>query len=248
MGTWSANSWANLGSWRGYLGWDRTPSDLFTPVDISGCILWLRSDLGVTKVANIVSAWADQSGQGNNFTQGTDANKPTYTAGAINGYPALVFDGNDYLDSSMAANQPATVYIVSQLDDGSGTGEYLCDGDDATDRWVIGYDLATGNQLVLFAGTVLADATYPADANYHIFEGIFNGASSSIKYDDATAVVGAGGAANISGWRLGADRVLGAGFFLDDGGIAEVIVYNSVLSTGNKALIQSYLNTRYNIY
>lgn len=52
-----------------------------TPSEIGSCILWTRSDLGVTTVTgNKVSAWTDQSGQSNNLTQGTDANRPVLTA------------------------------------------------------------------------------------------------------------------------------------------------------------------------
>jgi hypothetical protein len=44
----------------------------FKPTDIGGCVLWLRSDLGITATHNppqngdAVSAWADQSGLSNN--------------------------------------------------------------------------------------------------------------------------------------------------------------------------------------
>jgi hypothetical protein len=41
---------------------------------------WLRSDIGVTPNTNGsgVSAWTDQSGNGNNFAQGTAADRPIF--------------------------------------------------------------------------------------------------------------------------------------------------------------------------
>jgi hypothetical protein len=53
-------------------------------------VLWLRSSLGIT-IGTGVSAWADQSGYGNNFVQATGGLQPTYTAvnGNFNGQPSV---------------------------------------------------------------------------------------------------------------------------------------------------------------
>jgi hypothetical protein len=52
--------------------------------------LWLRADLGIT-IGTGVSAWADQSGYGNTFTQATGGLQPTYTAvnGNFRGQPSV---------------------------------------------------------------------------------------------------------------------------------------------------------------
>ena len=52
----------------------------FTPASLSGLILWLRGDMGITLAGAKVSAWADQSGNGNDFAQGVDADRLTYAA------------------------------------------------------------------------------------------------------------------------------------------------------------------------
>jgi lysophospholipase L1-like esterase len=48
------------------------------PTDITNCVLWLKSDTGITEAdaAGRVSAWADQSGAGNNFAQATATAQP----------------------------------------------------------------------------------------------------------------------------------------------------------------------------
>jgi hypothetical protein len=70
------------------------------PTSISNIAAWWRSDLGITLNGSTVSAWADQTGNGHHWTQGTAANQPTYTAGQLNGQPGVVFDGsNDYMDA-----------------------------------------------------------------------------------------------------------------------------------------------------
>jgi hypothetical protein len=55
--------------------------------------LWLRSDVGVTVSSGKVTQWDDQSGNGANFVQGTDAIRPVYTAanGSFAGKPSLDF-------------------------------------------------------------------------------------------------------------------------------------------------------------
>lgn len=51
----------------------------FTPAMLGGLVLWLDNTL-VTLNGSDVSAWPDQSGAGNHFTQGTPSLQPAYVA------------------------------------------------------------------------------------------------------------------------------------------------------------------------
>lgn len=65
--------------------------------------LWLRADQGVTVDGSgtNVTIWADQSANGNDARQGTAVNQPDLVSNAVNGMPALRFDGSfDYLQST----------------------------------------------------------------------------------------------------------------------------------------------------
>ncbi len=64
--------------------------------------LRLKSTAGVTESSGAVSQWNDQSGAGRNFTQSTEANKPTYSATSFNGRPGITFDGSTDLLTSTA--------------------------------------------------------------------------------------------------------------------------------------------------
>lgn len=69
--------------------------------------------VGVTDVSGACSAWADQSGNGWNATQGTAASRPTITT--ADGYASLYFDGtNDSLINTgiTAVAGPRTIYAV----------------------------------------------------------------------------------------------------------------------------------------
>lgn len=92
---------------------------LWTPAAITTA-LWLdAADAStVTTVSGAVSQWNDKSGNGRNFTQGTAANRPAYTASALNGLPAVTPDGsNDWLTGPVVfpGTTPDDYYIVAVL-------------------------------------------------------------------------------------------------------------------------------------
>jgi hypothetical protein len=90
---------------------------------------WWRSDLGVTlRAGAFVSAWADQSGNGNDAAQSTEALQPAYSAtSGPGGRPGIEFDGagdllniadNDNLDPGVGSFLHV---VVGQFVTGSGS-------------------------------------------------------------------------------------------------------------------------------
>ena len=67
----------------------------FVPTDIAGLQLWLRADDIAQSDNTAVSAWADQSGSGNNAAQATGGLQPTYQTSEVNGHSVVRFDGTD---------------------------------------------------------------------------------------------------------------------------------------------------------
>ena len=62
-------------------------------------ILWLDANNLSLNDGDPVSTWADTSGNGNNATQISASNQPTFNTNVLNGFPAITFDGsNDYLN------------------------------------------------------------------------------------------------------------------------------------------------------
>lgn len=97
--------------------------------------MWLRSDLGITLAGSVLSAWADQSGNGLSFTA-AGAGRPTYDSSDADAgnYPSVGFDGTDDLMTSTAvlsdiATASAFEWYVAGVVDAIGTtgASYDCD-------------------------------------------------------------------------------------------------------------------------
>jgi hypothetical protein len=91
--------------------------------------LWLRADAGTSTTTDgqPVSAWNDQSGNGNNATQTTSANQPLFIASEplANNRPVLRFDGsNDWMQTGThITDNVGTLMIVARKT--AGFGGYL---------------------------------------------------------------------------------------------------------------------------
>ncbi len=102
---------------------------------ISGSLqLWLKSDTGVTADGSgFVSNWADQSGNGNDASQGSSSLQPKLIANGMGLKPSIRFDGTgDYMQSAWtstllgSAPSEATVFFMfkPRNDDGNRNFEY----------------------------------------------------------------------------------------------------------------------------
>jgi hypothetical protein len=70
-------------------------ADASSQVSRKGLALWVRADQGVTLNGSAVSAWADGSGSDRHAVQPVPAQQPTFVPDAVQGHPALRFDGVD---------------------------------------------------------------------------------------------------------------------------------------------------------
>lgn len=71
------------------------------PTDVADLRIWLKADAGITSSAGSVSTWANQASAGGSAGQTNAAKQPVLTTSAINGLPAVTFDGvDDWLQGS----------------------------------------------------------------------------------------------------------------------------------------------------
>lgn len=235
-------------------------ANAFVPTNVAGCKLWLRGDLGVTQSGGTVSLWADQSGNANDYSQGTAANQPTFTASAINALPGLSFDGtNDVLTSSFQISGAKTIFMVRKLSSVPGAGAFftpwnLNSGSLESEEIYVN---SAGYQPTSFAhdrsGLITVLGTADAlDTAAHVeqqtYDGGTNTSASSYteRLDATTQTVVTSSLFGVPG--LGASLGARANNSLNYAGIiAEFIVYDTALSGANLTLVRNYLGARYGI-
>lgn len=219
----------------------------FLPTDISNIEFWYdASDTStITKASDLVSAWNDKSGQGNNLAQATGTNQPLWVDSVQNGKPVIKFDGVDNFmtGTTVATTQPTTFLIVAKMSVDIFDSETVFDtvSDGATSRQVMGSDFDE-NILIWYAGI---SGTYtPLDStNFKTYNGILNGATSYLRQQGVEVIAdfdaGAGVLNGITvGQAYGGSQV-GAPW------IAEFICYNKTLTAQEIIDIEAYLTNKW---
>jgi hypothetical protein len=235
-----------LGSRGGAAAW--------SPLDLGSTLkLWLRGDLGITLNGGDVSAWADQSGNGQHFTQATGAQQPLYVASGISSMPSVAFTAanNDFLASTgFPALTAGHVFIVMQsiADPPPGHpdlgGLWLFDDTGANDSHI---PFSDGNVYDCFGTTVRKTTVNPAPSftSPRIYA-VKSAANVWANYLDGVLLWDLGGGSNTVSFpatpRLGRSQNV-----YHNGSIAEVILCDAVQSAGNETDILDYLGARYTI-
>jgi hypothetical protein len=218
---------------------------VFTPTDVSNCVLWLRPDMGLTVVGSGVDTWNDQSGAGMVMRQTDDAKRMPLTSSDA-GYGNQPVISSSVITQCLvasagyASSQPHTAFVVGECH--TANGAFFATGDSSNNGWLM---LDSGS-LKVFAGSTLIDAH--ATTSPCVMMGIFNGNGTSsfagVSNWLTGGTSGAAGTAPTVRWALGAytDGLFGAVCK-----IAEVIVYNKVVSAPEKALLAKYFTARYGL-
>lgn len=95
---------------------DQEPADVqpIDPTTLASLALWLKGDVGVTVTGAGVSTWADQSGNGRDFTQSTDADRPPKFTSWQNGKDAVgPADGVSEFLSNAAMPSAVSAYTLA---------------------------------------------------------------------------------------------------------------------------------------
>lgn len=244
----------------------------WTPLELTASVLsvWLKSDTGVTTVSEKVSLWADQSGNGNDASQGTASSRPellaTSASGSINNYPGIYFmpDGStithlDITDGAtvdMNANGVSIFFMINP-DSTSGT-RTMVDKTDSSVPPVTSYQLSIGssstNGLEFMGASAVASTVSAISASNYQIAGVISNRGGSATTDTygfwvngtqkGNITIGLG-ADNNNALRIGANIAGSNGLY---GKVAEVIVVKGELSIANRQKVEGYLAHRYNTF
>jgi hypothetical protein len=192
--------------------------------------------------SGFVETWYDQSGNSKDATQTTASLQPKIVNAG-----SLLTDGIDFDQTSQAGlitgsfslTQAFTTFSVSHTDDTSDTQGVWATATDATATLNSASFFRNDDGFAVNAGTTLTTAgtiDYVADRTY-LQTNVVNGGSSSIFVDGATGATGNAGSTNPSGVLI-IGYFKSGGYFNLDGGIKELIIYDSD-QTSNRAALET---------
>lgn len=207
--------------------------------------LWLKGDSGIVGGINI-SQWQDQSGRNNHASQISGASQPILT-NAINARPVVRFDGvNDYFafGNVMSAATQAEVFVVMKVTQDPPVA--------ATGLWSFGtetdgdpYPYTDGVIYDGFGSTARKTTGDPAQRldQVHLYNVLSRSGEWTSRINGMTHFTISANSVNfVTSPTLGY-TVSGQVF---SGDMAEVLIYERPLTSGERDTVGFYLNTKYN--
>jgi len=224
-----------------------------------GLSLWLKADAGVTLSGSYVTAWADQSGNANNATP-VDVS-PTYNSSDLNSKPTIslssIVEGDNksfQIEANPMGASGTTAFAVVYVEDVCG---------ESNDNGPIFGDFGTAN----------SSSHYPYGGNCSVYDGFASEdrkgpLTSPSTITESWSIYSVVSTENdwrnyVNGSLMHSDNTnaysniaLDAALFIGystfgytfKGIIAEAIMYNRVLTAGERLQVEAYLNTKYAIY
>jgi Bacterial Ig domain/Putative Ig domain len=218
-----------------------TPSGV-VDLPTNGLTLWLRSTVG-TEGAGGIATWSDQSGQGNDAAMPTPAIQPQLVENQVNGLPVVRFSGSNELllpPNTFQNAQGAQVIALVKVT--------------ATDGFRMLWNFGTGYGST-YAGSGHLDDLGTSDtssvqvqpteqiAQYYVYDSSIDPSGNSLYRYDGTLLWSRTGLP-ISFQQYPDIGGYGGNFV---GDIAEIIVYDRVLSASEQSSVYGYFSTKYGL-
>ena len=224
------------------------PFDAPSEVPTVGLRLHLDASDAESVIADgsgVVETWHDRSGQANDAVQSLTSRRPTYVENALNGRAVVRFDGtNDHLILGDIGNDFSTaahVFVVATVADNNynlfttrNNNTWWCEGG------------STSNPGV-FRSTALTNySTNMPNSGTHIFAIESSASGWEMSIDGVSQGAGAAGYNQGNAFKIAAPDDSNSLKYLT-GDIAEILVYNRILSDSEELQIAAYLSSRYDV-
>ena len=209
-------------------------SDLFTPRSLSGLQLWVRPDAGMPTEGSHAALWLDQSGVGNDLFQLQGDRQPEIVPDAVNGWPALRFDGNDYLRFTNRLTTMRTIFWVIREDAAATAVPHFLLGDSTTFNFFAGSSTLWHPSNT--SQSILAGQTWINGNPVHGLE---------TPRPTAMSVVSLITTGNVIADTFSKDRSLENGFWWGD--LAELVIYDRALTGPERHDVEEYLRLKYRV-
>jgi Protein of unknown function (DUF1553)/Protein of unknown function (DUF1549) len=227
-----------------------------------GLVLWLDASRGVK--GPLVSEWLDQSGGNRHARQPTPQHQPALVAEALGGLPAVRFDGkDDFLNNTTTdlapSGSPRTILVVGRAGSQGGALFSFRRQSNGKPVFVAQQGAHQGSYYVYTDGINGAgNASLPIQTLDKIREPFVSvhvsaGAGKKLVVrlngveQKPAQPGGVGNDEGATGFVVGNREDVGVTMFPWDGDLAEVLVYNRVLTPADLEQAERYLSTRYNL-
>lgn len=221
----------------------------FAPSDISGLKGWWDASAitGLTD-GNSVSSWSDLSGNSRTLTP-LASNPPTYKTGIKNGLPVVRFDGvNDVIEAAsvLPGSTSYTVFIVFSATSMTNYRAPFQAGGNFALAGILNSAAARGiyapGSFATFTGGTYTPGTWERWAIP-----VSSGGGTTIMYVDNVSKMTVGACGAGGAFRLGSARNTGstAGEFYAEMDVAEVLVYDTALSSTDRGNVDTYLYNKW---
>jgi hypothetical protein len=191
-----------------------------------------------------VFQWLDKSGNSNHVTQSTFASQPTFSSNGVGtkSKPYLNFDGiDDYLDltSAIDTTSDLTIFAVVQQD---GADSVVLGNNNDNYFWLT-------NATSLFTSNRLGYEQYTSGETTSLIL-----ASATIGTAEDTITMYEDSVSQTTSWVNAVDSLFDMLYVgkhklvTHNGKIAEILVFNKILSMSELSNVHSYINNKYGIY
>ena len=227
----------------------------------NGLQLWLKPEgLTNTVASSPISFWTDSASGGYHATNGTGAKQPTLAPGALNGYPVAHFTGDglvsanlNYLQSPLpynASTNPFTALIVYKAESSVARGQMIHQIGGYPILYLLTNSIVNGTNLISNAsGQLITNSISSSPGNWKVIT-LIEDATTLKMYENgvlgaSTSLTAPATATTNGGWVFGArqDKTR----FGFNGEIAEILIYNTNLSTTAQITTEDYLLNKYGI-
>ena len=228
----------------------------FSPRNIAGCSLWLdAADPAATGGGVNVTTWLDKSGNGKNTT--SYGGTPSISASAINGKPAIYFNGSSYFTGpiSGANTTTITIFLIGSLISPFGVfSGLLCFGNASQ----LDYDNVGSLAITMYGGDSKiygyrnGDAqVVPVTANVpFIFVLQHDGTYVNTFFNGTqqTSVnIASSGTFTYTNYSVASRAGTITGQYIWSGYLGEILVYQSSLSAPQRQQVESYLAQKWGL-
>ena len=219
----------------------------------SGLVCHTKADAGITKDgSDFIEGWADQSGNGNDWLQTTGGIKPLHVAAELNGLPVVRFDGvDDNMKQAPFLSGTAPGEIFAILKDNLAVNQNQA-------HWFFS-SIPQIADLLHFTGDskfyegfgrdvrVSQAAGFTVASGYGIYN-VSSAGSSGAQIIRWNGVEKNNSASGTSAWNASNFWIGGvSSTWKFDGDYAEILIYDRVVSAGERTQIQDYLIARWGL-